>query len=265
MKKDRNRETYYSKGNFFINYCNEESLIMMSKVYPKLVLLIKSLNREVKCTYFEKIISYSDLLPSCKKNMYRDIRGYNAHQSNIGLGKFISILGFAIPNRRKGATSSCPIERVTINTKYKVYLITDCLKHFNNKSTNKIHFLKNTQSNIKLKNDINIMDNEFLEMKITIASHGIGIKDDQVFNTLRQNFFLEDKIIMFLIRDKTENYLFVTAEKNQKFYEIIYHSNNMNTGLADSEDNTKIDLNIKKSKESITSLIDMINDGKLTL
>lgn len=118
-------------------------------------------------------------------------------------------------------------KHITINDHADVLLVNDTLDYFKCDYTRKV--LK------KLKKDVNwkeadyeyIMSNdEFTNIQLTHAIHGLGTSADTNFHKLRRNIFLNDTIIFIIeVTPNGQKKLFIVLEKNPLFFSIINETN----------------------------------------
>lgn len=212
-----------SKGNFFIEQDNEQAKGRAIDASKALERVMDELEKDDRVTYFEKYLTFSDMLPRVKINMYTERRGLNANQSCISLGQYLDYLGYQLPIRRKGSTSADPVDRKKLNDSYKVLLVTECLYRFNSQNSitilDKMKRLGINRENYK---DIEYVHSEdFKEIEITIAAHGIGIQEDIDFFKFRTNLFMEDRLVMVEVIKKSGKELYIMAIKNKKYFEIM--------------------------------------------
>lgn len=140
-----------------------------------------------------------------------------AHQSCIGLRKdFYLTLGIPDPREKE----VYKIQDKGVN----VYLVNETVKYFSYEYTKKVIDALNKTSYLKWNSSpVPLSDGEFTEIEVSVAVHGLGVKDNIEFQNLRKSIFINDRIY-FLIRESDPKELYIIMDKNPKFFEI--------TGLA---------------------------------
>ena len=157
------------------------------------------------------------------KQEYPEKKFECAKQSNIGMPKeFYKDLNVPDPRECKNHPMS-QNGRIKINDFVNVWLVKDTAKYFSLLYSKKIMELlgkempdrwEKTYVDIESKND-------FVEIDLHEAVHGIGVEADQIFHSLRLSMFLNDTII-FVIEHSADNpNLFIMLEKNVLFYYLL--------------------------------------------
>lgn len=204
------------------------------------------LNNESKYLMLRKNISHSDLITSGKRTKVSDPFKKNylyymtveemeeldkinkqtfatAHQSNINFPKKIlyEFIGMEDPGNSEDV-------RVNMNDIINVYLVNDTLKYFTIDYTFKI-FEKLNKVPDWDKNALKYdLDNTFTRIDLSIAAHGIGCSENEVFHKLRRSLFKSDEIILLMEYNQQKNIknLYILLKKNPKFYSILGECDN---------------------------------------
>jgi len=139
-----------------------------------------------------------------------------AHQSNIGIPK--RLLYDFIEVEDPGNSEDV---RVNINDYANVYLVKDTLKYFNIEYTlkvlNKLEKVPNWNAD-DFKYDL---PDDFTRVDLSIAAHGIGCSENEVFHKLRRSVFKSDEIIILLEKNDTLKNMYIMFNKNPRFYTLI--------------------------------------------
>ena len=139
-----------------------------------------------------------------------------AHQSNIGMPKNIlyNFINVADPGNGEDV-------RVNINKYANVYLVKDTLKYFNIEYTMQVLKKLNKVPNWNIDELKYDLPYDFTRIDLSIAAHGIGCAENEVFHKLRRSVFKSDEIILLLEKKGTEKNIYVMFNKNPKFYTLI--------------------------------------------
>ena len=146
-----------------------------------------------------------------------------AKQSNIGMSeKFYIDIGIPRIQRRKGKQ----IEKhnwISLNDYMNVYLVNDSLKYFSMDCTEKImrNLDKEMPERWKKSQIILEKENDFTEIDLHQAIHGLGVEADSIFHAIRLTMFLNDTIIFVMEHDSEKPQLFILLEKNALFYPLM--------------------------------------------
>ena len=149
-----------------------------------------------------------------------------AHQSNISMpAEFYEFLGIQQIQRREGHQTT-QHEHPIINNYASVYLVNDSLKYFD------IDYTKEVFDKLRKVTDWNYQDykvdlsnDDFTPIQLTIAVHGIGAQSDIEFHKLRRSIFRGDNLVLLLRKVNNRMSLYIMLEKNPKFYTIIGEGN----------------------------------------
>lgn len=133
-------------------------------------------------------------------------------QSNITMPiafyEFLGLEGGARENKGKLLNSE----------KYKCFLVNACLREMFEEDITSITFGKLARRK-KGKKLLNSLDDEFSQIDVHIAVHGLGIKKDKELHALRGNVFAKDKLCVLVEKDKQESYnIYFMFYRNPKFY-----------------------------------------------
>lgn len=141
-----------------------------------------------------------------------------AHQSCIGLKKdFYVSLG--IPDPREKEIYKLQDKGV------QVYLANKSAEYFTYQYTKQvIDRLGKTEFLSWDSSPIHLEPGEFSNIEVSVAVHGLGVKENVDFQNLRKSIFINDRIY-FLIRDSKPKELYIILEKNPKFYQLTGISN----------------------------------------
>lgn len=204
-----------------------------------------------RCNYLliKKNITHSDVITAGKGNEHTGVaRNYlyyvtveemqelerlendtfirTAHQSNICMPQaFYDFLGIPRIQRRSGPQTT-QHEHPVVNRYADVYLANDSLKYFNIDYTKEVFdkLGKTTDWNYE-DFKVNLHDGLFTSIQLSVAVHGIGAQDDEVFHKLRRSIFRGDNLVLLLRKIDGEKTLYIMLEKNPKFYTIIGEGN----------------------------------------
>lgn len=148
-----------------------------------------------------------------------------AHQSCIGLKeKFYELAKLPKPR---------DVDPYLINDHMNVYLVNSNMKYFTGEYTKKIfekldkQISKNSKRNWEF-DDLNIAlsEEQFTEIPLHCAVHGLGMATDEEFHKLRHHLFKGDTFILLAELTSTgENNLFILLEKNPIFFSILGETN----------------------------------------
>ena len=152
-----------------------------------------------------------------------------AHQSNIGMQReFWDDLGMKNPRETVGGNVADKI----VNNFANVLLVNDSLKYFNHRYTFKVFEKLNkvikSRSEKEWTNDklnLNLNNEEFTEIELTQAVHGLGVSTDADFSKLRKNMFKNDQLFLLIEKNKNTKNLFIMPVKNPRFFTIIGETN----------------------------------------
>jgi hypothetical protein len=137
-----------------------------------------------------------------------------AHQSNIHVtDAFLQQIG--VESIKSGIPSTT-----------EFYLVNDSLTYFTDTYTMKVaEELKKNTANCKGKR-ISLSEDEFTNIHISLAKHGIGTSKDGLFHEIRHNIFMNDRIY-FLVENTKESKIkvYILLDKNPLFYKIIGEKN----------------------------------------
>lgn len=148
-----------------------------------------------------------------------------AHQSNIALPKSFWI-DLEIEDPRN--TVKDPNFNKLLNSHINVYLVNEGLEFFSDSYT-KLIFNK-LEKSIKSSRvnewessniDLDFKGEEFIEINITQAVHGIGTKEDIEFHKLRHHMFKNDILFFLIEKNGLDTNLFILPVKNPIFFTII--------------------------------------------
>lgn len=148
-----------------------------------------------------------------------------AHQSCIGLKeKFYELSKLPKPR---------DVDPYLINDHMNVYLVNSNMKYFTGEYTKNIfeklgkQISKNSQRNWDFDNlDIALTDEQFTEIPLHCAVHGLGMATDEEFHKLRHHLFKGDTFILLAELTSTgKNNLFILLEKNPIFFSILGETN----------------------------------------
>lgn len=141
-----------------------------------------------------------------------------AHQSCIGLRKDFYI-SLGVPNPREKEVYKFQDKGV------RVFLVNDTVKYFTFQYTKQVIDLLGKTNSLKWDNSpMKLEPGEFSEIEVSVAVHGLGVKENVDFQNLRKSIFINDRIY-FLIRDAASKELYILLEKNPKFYQITKLAN----------------------------------------
>lgn len=166
-------------------------------------------------------ISVSDMNELQKQ--FPDKKFECAKQSNIGLPEdFYVDIGVPRIKRRSGHQSTNH-NWISLNEYMNVYLVNDTLQYFNLFYSEKIMNNLGKEMPIRWKNTGYSLDdhNDFTEISLHQAVHGLGVETDKVFHALRLSMFLNDTLILIVEHDENKKNLFVLLEKNTMFYYLV--------------------------------------------
>lgn len=168
--------------------------------------------------YYLSIADMNDL-----QEQFPDKKFECAKQSNIGMpDNFYQDLEIPRIKRRRGQQVA-KHNWVTLNDYMDVFLVNDSLKYFSIDYSEKIMKQLGKEMPKRWKNSKIDLDNgnEFTEINLHEAVHGLGVEADSVFHALRLTMFLNDTIIFVMDHNKNNPKLFVLLEKNTVFYPIM--------------------------------------------
>jgi len=141
-----------------------------------------------------------------------------AHQSCIGLRKDFYI-SLGVPDPREKEVYKLQDKGV------RVFLVNDTAKYFTFQYTKQVVGLLGKTNSLKWDNSpIKLESGDFSEIEVSVAVHGLGVKENVDFQNLRKSIFINDRIY-FLIRDVVPKELYILLEKNPKFYQITKLAN----------------------------------------
>ena len=106
--------------------------------------------------------------------------------------------------------------------KYKAFIMTEGLSDFTKSNTIlTINRLNKNSKKVKHK-DYNYDKNvDFFQIDLTLVAQGIGASTDEIFQQIRNNAFVQDKMYILLEKDISENYnIYIMFYKNAIFYKI---------------------------------------------
>ncbi len=148
-----------------------------------------------------------------------------AHQSCIGLKeKFYELAKLPKPR---------DVDPYLINDHMNVYLVNSNMKYFTGEYTKNIfeklgkQISKSSKRNWDFDNlDIALTDEQFTEIPLHCAVHGLGMATDEEFHKLRHHLFKGDTFILLAELTSTDkNNLFILLEKNPIFFSILGETN----------------------------------------
>lgn len=147
----------------------------------------------------------------------------NAKQSNIGLPHtFYEDLEIPRLERRQGKQSTYHTH-IILNNYVNVRLVNETLEYFNQNFTKQV--LKALKKDNKLFNNFKEISidkaQDFTDIQLTQAIHGLGTAKDVLFHQLRLSMFLNDRIIFLIEHSKPRKNLFILLEKNPVFFNIL--------------------------------------------
>jgi len=237
------------------NIVVEDYIKIKEYLSEKSASIIKFMEDNPFCDYMliSKHLTHSDLTNSGKRNgmaetLDRNLLYYltveemeetervnnkpfeSAKQSNIFVpSEFYKFLEMPELARREGAQTT-QHEHPIVNDYASVYLVNDTLKYFDIDFTKIVFEKLNKASGWDYeKYKIELSNDEFTNIQLTHAIHGLGTKEDEVFHKLRRSMFKSDTINLLLVNDfeKQAKFVFILLEKNPKFYTIIGESNEL--------------------------------------
>lgn len=217
-------------------------------------LYTKSLSEKIESScsikLFKKIITHSDVITSGKntkksETYQKNILNYlsveemekidynlRAKQSNISLPReFYEELGIKQLERRDGEQKE-KHNHILLNDYIKVSVLNRNLNYFTSEYTDKISekLCKNKINvNLKLEEIYKNNDDEYIELNVHHAIHGIGTSADKVFSELRKNIYRQDILYLLKIEKSDEKELIIILKKNPKFFNILEINNNQYT------------------------------------
>ena len=148
-----------------------------------------------------------------------------AHQSCIGLKeKFYELAKLPKPR---------DVDPYLINDHMNVYLVNSNMKYFTGEYTKKIfeklgkQISKSSKRNWDFTDlDISLSEDQFTEIPLHCAVHGLGMASDEEFHKLRHHLFKGDTFILLAELTSTgKNNLFILLEKNPIFFSILGETN----------------------------------------
>ncbi|ARQ98052.1 HNH endonuclease signature motif containing protein [Campylobacter lanienae] len=214
-------------------------LDFLDDVSPIMTKYIKE-NSYSKFYLFYKIINHSDIPTFAKatkqNSLERNLLYYlsidemyelenkrnapfeTAHQSNIGLSlKFYETLNLKNPRDNN----------YLLNDFKDVYLVNENIKYFKLEFTKRIFdkLNKNYNSYRKIK-DIQLSNNDFTAINLSVRVHGIGARNDEDFHQLRANIFKGD-LFCLLCEEKLDQKgkIFIILKKNPRFFTLLDMTN----------------------------------------
>lgn len=179
----------------------------------------------------------------------------SAKQSNIGLPiKFYEDLEIPRLERREGKQLE-QHKHVRLNDYVDVFLVNDTLKYFTQDYTRTVlEKLNKNFSKFCDENNISLNeDDEFTEIQLTEAIHGLGTADDKQFHKLRLSMFLNDTVIFLIEHNKDRKNLFIMLEKNPRFFTLVGESDTAWENYITSQRNQEISA-IKGSAPLVASV-----------
>ena len=200
------KENSYSKFYLFYKFINHSDIPTFAKATKQNAL-------EKNLLYYLSIDEMREL------EITRKAFFETAHQSNIGLNlKFYETL--RLPNPRDGSG-------YLLNDFKHVYLVNDNMTYFKLEFTKKIFdkLNKNYNSYRKIK-DIELSNNDFTAINLSVRVHGIGASDDKGFHQLRANIFKGD-LFCLLCEEKPDQKgkIFIILKKNPRFFTLLDMTN----------------------------------------
>lgn len=148
-----------------------------------------------------------------------------AHQSCIGLKeKFYELANLPKPRE---------VDPYLINDYMNVYLVNSNMKYFTSDYTKRIfeklgkEISNNSKRNWDFNNlDIALSGEQFTEIQLHCAVHGLGMAVDKEFHKLRHHLFKGDTFILLAeLQSSGKNNLFILLEKNPIFFSILGETN----------------------------------------
>ena len=146
-----------------------------------------------------------------------------AKQSNIGMPEeFYADVGVPRIKRRSGHQKTNH-NWISFNDYMNVYLVNDTLKYFNLFYSEKIMKILGKEMPMRWKGSIYSLDNhnDFTEISLHQAVHGLGVEADKTFHALRLSMFLNDTVIFIVEHRENDINLFILLEKNTMFYSLL--------------------------------------------
>ena len=142
-----------------------------------------------------------------------------SHQSCIGLRKKLYELT-GLPQPREN-------DPYLLNNFCKVLIVNEQMKYFKSKYTKevfnklgKILFIRENNWNFN-EIDVSLTNEDFTEINLHVAVHGLGMAEDKEFHKLRHHMFKGDIFsLLFEITDNDKK-MFIILEKNPIFFSII--------------------------------------------
>ena len=239
------------RGNIIISDVKESILDFLK---TRSISLQKYMEKNPDSNFYmiEKHITHSDIITAGKRNRKQGLdKNYLyylsleemqeieknskkkfevAQQSNISVpDEFFTLLDIPKLTPREGMQKTIH-EHILIN-KYvnKVYLVNDTLTYFNIEYTEKIFkkLRKNPESWDCSKYQYESKeDNDFTEIELRHAIHGLGTKEDVIFHKVRRSIFRNDLFVIIIEKrkDGTKN-VFILLDKNPRFFTILNETN----------------------------------------
>ncbi len=171
-----------------------------------------------------------------------------AHQSCIGLTEgFYSKVG--LPNPRI-------VDPYLINDFMNVKLVNSSVKYFSSEYTKKVFEKLNKDVSNKRswkfeEIDVKLSDENFTEIPLHVAVHGLGMAESVEFHKLRHHMFKGDTFILLYEEKKDAKNLFIILEKNPIFFNIIGETNLEFTAYQDRVRN-KLVYELSKKENAVS-------------
>ena len=209
-------EKFISFADICIYGKNTTILIPKRDVEPTVFRWTKQEKNSIKKRVSNNILCYNTLseMEEFELNKRKSIS--TTRQSCITINdEFCSFLNVP-PRNRKGDRRSLSAG------KYKSFIMTEGLADFTKDKT--ILTVKNLGKDIrKIKHDDYIYDEnlKLIPIDLTLVAQGIGEAKNKIFQKIRSNVFVQDKMYILLEKDNDENYnIYIMFYKNAIFYKI---------------------------------------------
>lgn len=199
------KENSYSKFYLFYKFINHSDIPTFAKATKQ-----NALERN--------LLYYLSIDEMCELAYKRNAPFETAHQSNIGLSlKFYETLNLKNPRDNN----------YLLNDFKDVYLVNENIKYFKLEFTKRIFdkLNKNYNSYRKIQ-DIELSNNDFTAINLSVRVHGIGASDDKDFHQLRANIFKGD-LFCLLCEEKPDQKgkIFIILKKNPRFFTLLDMTN----------------------------------------
>lgn len=231
-------EYFNSKSSYLYDYINKNKdfkyqLIMKEFRHSDLISAGKRTDKKQGLEY--ELLDYmSKTLKNQINNNKEELDKYpTSHQSNINIhNNFFTFFNINKLERRIGKQTENH-KHIAMHKISKVFIVTETLENFLYENTEKVfnilnkNDIYNKKKNKYFNKNINIDTKlDVLKIELNVAIHGLGTKDNLIFQEIRKGIFLGDYLnILQVITNKNKKIVFILLEKNPVYFTITKKSN----------------------------------------